>query len=108
MQKTPDPNHPVYALVGRIPRGKVLTYGLIAQTCGIKTPRYVGYLLHHNPDPESIPCHRVVNAAGKCAANFAFGMARAQEQLLIQEGVKFTGGKVDLKAHLWWPTDSLL
>lgn len=91
----------VYKLVSMIPRGKVLTYGRIASACLIKNPRYVGYLLHHNPDPENIPCHRVVNARGECAKNFAFGMETAQQQLLTQEGVTFKGKRVDLEKHLW-------
>lgn len=80
-----------------------MTYGLIATICGIKTPRYVGYLLHHNPNPEMIPCHRVVNFEGRCAKNFAFGFDSAQEQLLRQEGVSFQKGKVDLTTHLYLP-----
>lgn len=101
MQKRFDTTHPVYTLVSQIPPGKVLTYGLIAKACSISNPRYVGYILHHNPAPELIPCHRVVSAAGKCAANFAFGLATAQEQLLSQEGVTLTNGKVNLREHLY-------
>ncbi len=100
--KAPSSDHPVYTLVRSIPRGKVLTYGRIAIHCGLKNPRYVGYLLHHNPDPTTIPCHRVVNARGACAKNFAFGFLQAQEALLRDEGVTFTPqGTVDLTLHLW-------
>ncbi len=96
-----DPHHPVYILVKKIPAGKVLTYGLIAEACGIKTPRYIGYLLHHNPDQSTIPCHRVVNASGKTAKNFAFGFADAQRKLLEDEGIIFTDNHVDLKKYLF-------
>ena len=99
--KTVDPHHPVYELVKRIPEGKVLTYGLIAQECGIKTPRYVGYLLHHNPDQKTIPCHRVVNSQGKTAKNFAFGFADAQRHLLEEEGVRFVNNRVPLDTYVW-------
>ena len=96
-----DTHHPVYELVRKIPVGKVLTYGAIADACGVKNPRYVGYLLHHNPDQDTIPCHRVVSSLGKCAKNFAFGFATAQEQLLKNEGVVFIGSHVDLASHMW-------
>ena len=55
----------VFAVVRRIPRGKVATYGQVARLIGApRTARYVGYALHANPepgtDPGCIPCHRVV------------------------------------------------
>lgn len=87
----------VYKQVTEIPAGKVMTYGQIASICNVKNPRYIGYLLHHNPNPDVIPCHRVVNAKGACATNFAFGMAKVQEKLLKAEGVSFDSkGYVDL------------
>jgi O-6-methylguanine DNA methyltransferase len=91
----------VYDFVKAIPRGKVATYGQIATSCLLKTPRQVGYYLHRNPDPDHIPCHRVVNSKGRTAANFAFGLSTAQEQLLKREGVAFIRGHVDLASHLW-------
>ncbi len=87
----------VYAIVKRIPKGKVLTYGRVAKLAGIKNPRLVGSILHKNTDPDNIPCHRVVNAQGKVASSYAFGGAAAQRKKLISEGIQFTNGKVDLK-----------
>ncbi len=95
----------VYYIVKAIPLGKVLTYGDIAFLAKLNTPRVVGYYLHHNPDPSTIPCHRVVNAAGRCAPNFAFGLATAQEQLLKGEGVPFKGSRVDLLKARWNDAD---
>ena len=89
----------VYQATAKIPVGSVMTYGDIARQCGLKTPRTVGYYLHHNPDPRNIPCHRVVDSQGKCAKNFAFGMCEVQERLLKEEGVAFLGDKVDLARH---------
>ncbi len=93
----------VYHLVASIPLGKVSTYGDIAALAHLTTPRSVGYLLHYNPDPDHIPCHRVVNAQGKCAKNFAFGFEDVQKQLLKAEGISFIGDRVDMKAHRWNP-----
>lgn len=91
----------VYNIVRSIPAGKVLTYGDVAKYAGIKNPRQVGYFLHHNPDPSTIPCHRVVNAQGKCAVNFAFGLKHVQETLLQNEGVNFISGHVDMAKNHW-------
>ena len=85
----------VYEIVKKIPKGRVTTYGAIADSLSLSsslrkiTPRYVGYLLHNNPDPVNIPCHRVVDRNGKLAENFAFGRWRGQRKLLLKEGVKF-------------------
>jgi len=94
-------NSLVYQLVSRIPSGRVATYGRIAKLSGIKSPRLVGRILHLNPDPQHIPCHRVVNYRGKLADNFAFGGEIEQGNRLESEGVEVRNGKVDLKRH-WW------
>lgn len=78
----------VYKAVRKIPKGKVSTYGNIAKYIKV-SPRVVGYALHHNPDPENIPCHRVVDRNGKLAENFAFGGWKYQKELLLAEGVRF-------------------
>ena len=61
-----------------------------------KMARAVGNALHKNPDPEHIPCYRVVNAKGELAGEFAFGGAGIQAKLLEAEGVEVADGKVDL------------
>ena len=93
----------VYDIVKQIPKGKVLTYGKIAILAGNpKASRAVGYALHRNPDPRTIPCHRVVNKQGKLADSFAFGGCNEHKQRLINEGVIFTDENlVDLDKHLW-------
>lgn len=68
----------VYRIVAAITAGKVATYGQVAKLAGLESPRTVGYLLHCNPDPEKIPCHRVVNSQGESAVNYAFGGKQAQ------------------------------
>ncbi len=90
----------IYDAVKRIPYGRVATYGQVAAMAGDrKMARAVGNALHRNPDPDSIPCYRVVNAKGELAEAFAFGGADAQEKLLEAEGVEVIDGKVDLKKY---------
>lgn len=97
----------IYEVVKQIPRGCVATYGQIALMAGNpRWARVVGYALHANPDPEHIPCFRVVNRVGEVSKAFAFGGENMQIQLLQQEGVTFTcEGRVDLKKHLWHPEE---
>ena len=84
----------------RIPKGHVATYGKVAEMAGnAKMSRAVGNALHKNPDPEHIPCFRVVNAKGELAGAFAFGGGGAQAKLLEADGVEVVNGKVDLKKY---------
>ena len=88
----------VYEFVKSIPPGKVATYGQIALHLGNRNfARVVGNILHSNPDPEHIPCHRVVNAQGRLSQAYAFGGIEAQRRLLESEGVVF---KNDLAVDL--------
>lgn len=93
----------IYAVVRHIPRGKVATYGQIALMAG--NPHWsqvVGYALHVNPDPTTIPCYRVVNRFGEVSRSFAFGGENRQRLLLEQDGVPFLDdGRVDLARSLW-------
>ena len=76
------------------------TYGKVAEMAGdAKMARAVGNALHKNPDPEHIPCFRVVNAKGELAGEFAFGGKGAQAKLLKADGVEVVDGKVDLKKY---------
>lgn len=95
----------VYEQVKKIPKGRVATYGQIAVLCGSPhASRAVGYALHFNPDPEHIPCFRVVNRFGKCAPAFAFGGADVQASLLRADGVEVSEDDfVDLSKYLWQP-----
>ena len=100
--KNPTPTTRIYEIVKQIPPGCVATYGQVAELAGDrKLARVVGNALHRNPDPEQIPCHRVVNAKGELAVRFAFGGAGEQERLLAEEGVKAVDGRVDLQKYGW-------
>ena len=90
----------VYSIVQKIPKGRVSTYGLIAKQLNM-SPRVVGYALHANPDPDNIPCHRVVDRTGRVAPGFAFGGPGIQKKLLEAEGVEFIDEThVDIKRFL--------
>lgn len=91
----------VLNIVAQIPRGRVTTYGHIAALCGWPDhARMVGRTLHYTPGAEQVPCHRVVNAAGRTAPGWA-----AQREMLLREGVTFKpNGRVDMARHLWEPT----
>ncbi|MCH7541515.1 MGMT family protein [Patescibacteria group bacterium] len=91
----------VYELVSLIPAARIATYGQLALLSGIKNPRVVGLILHENPNPEKIPCHRVVNRKGLVAESFAFGGGIEQRERLKNEGITFADGRVDLSKHLW-------
>jgi methylated-DNA-protein-cysteine methyltransferase-like protein len=93
----------VYSIVRKIPRGKVATYGQIARIAGNpRWSRVVGYALHVNPDPDTIPCHRVLNRLGEVSPAFVFGGLDVQRSLLEAEGVAFEAdGRVDLATYQW-------
>ena len=90
----------VLNIVSQIPRGKVTTYGHIAAWAGWPGhARMVGRTLHYTPGAENVPCHRVVNIAGRTAPGWS-----QHRMLLEREGVTFkANGHVDMLRHLWSP-----
>jgi methylated-DNA-protein-cysteine methyltransferase-like protein len=94
----------VYRLVRRVPRGKVVTYGQVAAILGQpRGARAVGVALGalRGPLVESVPWHRVINAAGRCTHRDGF-WADIQRERLEEEGVRFdAGGRVDLRTTRW-------
>ncbi len=92
----------IYEVVKQIPYGQVATYGQIAAIAGNQRwARVVGYALHANPNPDEIPCYRVVNKEGRVSDAFAFGGGNRQVALLKAEGVEFIDGHVDMKRYQW-------
>ena len=80
----------VYEVVKKVPTGKVISYGQIAEILGNKKmSRQVGWALHANPSPETIPCYRVVSKEGRVSKSFVFGGENVQRALLEKEGVTF-------------------
>lgn len=97
---TDSPSKRIYEAVKKIPKGYVATYGQVAALAGDKKmARAVGNALHRNPDPDTIPCYRVVNSKGELSGEFAFGGPGAQQKLLEADGIEVIGGKVDLKKY---------
>ena len=90
----------VLNIVSQIPRGKVTTYGHIAALAGWPChARMVGRTLRYTPGAEMLPCHRVVNIAGRTVPGWS-----RQRALLEEEGVTFkANGHVDMQQHLWKP-----
>lgn len=92
----------IYDVVRQIPKGKVATYGQVAELAGNRRwSRVVGYALHANPDPDNIPCYRVVNRFGEVSNAFAFGGGNRQMQLLLKDGIEFKNEKVVLEKYQW-------
>lgn len=97
---TDSPSKRIYEAVKRIPKGKVASYSQVAAMAGNpRMCRAVGNALHHNPDPENIPCYRVVNAKGELSGAFAFGGVDEQERRLAADGIPVINGKVDLEKY---------
>jgi len=84
----------VYLLTKEIPRGKVTTYKLLAESLNTKAYRAVGQALKHNPYAPVVPCHRVINSDGSLGG-FAFGRKRKME-LLKKEGILIKKNKINL------------
>lgn len=94
----------IYAIVRRVPRGRVATYGQIATLAGLDGyARQVGYAMAAVPAHSAIPWHRVINAKGRISMRReGSGGSIIQQQLLEREGVRFdAGGRVALAKFGW-------
>lgn len=95
----------IYTLARQIPKGKVATYGQLAELAGSPgAARAVGMCMKTNPDAPHTPCHRVVASNGKLTGYSAGEGLKTKKQMLLDEGVKFTGDKVNLLLSLWNPS----
>src|SRR3989344_7907823 len=84
----------VYALLRKVPKGKVTTYKALANALGTKAYHAVGNAMNKNPHAPQVPCHRVINANGKLGG-FATGLNN-KIKLLKEEGVEIKGNVIDL------------
>jgi len=95
----------VYEIVARIPKGKVTTYGAIAEMIGMKSSsRLVGYALKVMPPDLNLPAQRVLNRKGLLTGAHGFGGYERMRWILEREGITFIGDGVDLDRHFWSPT----
>jgi len=93
---------PVYALVKKIPRGKVLTYGALAKATHLPGgARTAGRAMSATPKGQAIPWHRVVGAGGKLLIREPH--ASLQKKLLVTEGARVMESRVDMKTCGWTP-----
>lgn len=99
----PSPHRRILAVVRRIPRGRVATYGQVAILAGFpRQPRLGGYALRHADD--DVPWHRVVNARGELSPRAQSDSVHVQRARLLAEGVRFDDrGRIDLERYGWRP-----
>lgn len=97
----------IHAVVRRIPRGRVASYGLVARVAGLAShARLVGYAMAALPDGTSVPWHRVVNAQGRVSPRATPGAGALQRALLEREGIRFdASGRIELDRFGWRPRD---
>lgn len=99
----------VYGIVAEIPRGKVATYGQIAEMAGDPlAAREVGYIMSQVPPGLGLPCHRVVNRTGTLAPDYVFGGQKRQRAMLEGEGITFLqNGRINIERHQWGEYEQL-
>jgi methylated-DNA-protein-cysteine methyltransferase-like protein len=95
----------VYSIVRKIPRGRVMTYGQLAEILGEGyTPRTIGFVMHGSDD--KTPWHRVINAQGGCSTGRIALPHDKQQRMLEAEGVSFNErGRCELQEYLWIPAE---
>ena len=94
----------IYAVVRRIPRGRVTTYGAVARMSGLPgQPRLVGYALSALPDGTAVPWHRVINAQGRLSLERSGSSSGLTQRMRLQrEGILVdAGGRVSLAKFGW-------
>ena len=101
----PDFRALVLAVVGQIPKGKLVSYGQVAALAGFpQRPRQVGMVLSGLPEGTPLPWHRVVNARGYVPSRGRWWGAFEQIGRLRDEGIAVDDlGNLDLEAHRWLP-----
>lgn len=106
-QETAGYRERVYEIVRRIPAGRVMTYGQIAEMRGEGyTARTVGYAMHA-ADEETVPWQRVINAQGACSTGRVILPPDKQQRMLEAEGIEFDArGRCDLSRYRWMPDEA--
>lgn len=106
--KTPTYYDLVYAVTRQIPRGRVCTYGAIADFLALGSARMVGWALNNSLNTGDVPAHRVLNRLGELSGRNHFPTPTLMQELLESEGIEVENNKlVDLKKSLWSPAEAL-
>lgn len=96
----------VYQVTRRIPKGRVSTYGAIADFLALGSARMVGWALNRNPLGPDVPAHRVVNRKGELSGRAHFNPPSKMQMLLEKDGVKVKDDKVqNFKDIFWHPAE---
>ena len=95
----------VFEIVRRIPTGRVMTYGQLAEILGEGyTARTVGFVMHSAD--QTVPWQRVINAQGACSTGRVIVPPDLQQRMLVSEGVVFNEkGRCDLSRYRWTPPE---
>ena len=95
----------VFEIVRRIPAGRVMTYGQLAEILGEGyTARTVGFVMHSAD--QTVPWQRVINAQGACSTGRVIVPPDLQQRMLVSEGVVFNEkGRCDLARYRWTPEE---
>src|SRR5262245_51039125 len=101
-----DPYDAIYAAIRRVPRGKVSSYGAIAQLAGLpRRARLVGTVLKNSSATLRLPWFRIVASSGRLAFAVGSDPFRTQRAKLEREGVKFANNKIDMRRYAWPPRE---
>lgn len=99
----PTTRERIFQVIGSIPRGKVATYGQVADMAGLpRAARLVGTTLKNLPKGTKLPWHRVINASGRISLPMDGG-GKIQKSRLEKEGVVFLKGRISLRVYGWQP-----
>jgi len=101
---TPSFFERVYELVRQIPRGRVTTYGALAEASGLKiTARMAGWAMYAADRAQPpIPAHRVVNSSGTLSGKDHFATPTLMQELLEQEGIMVKNNKIQAFKTVFW------
>ena len=107
MDKQPSYYELVYEVVRHVPRGKVTTYGAVADYLALGSARMVGYALRHVVAEDNVPAHRVVNRVGELTGRHHFRPPSLMQARLQEEGVEVVDDKVQKFSELFWHPEDL-
>jgi methylated-DNA-protein-cysteine methyltransferase related protein len=92
----------VYDVTSLIPKGRVTTYGAIADFLALGSARMVGWALNQLPKNNKIPAHRVINRKGELSGKLMFPSPTTMQERLEKEGIKVVNDKVQFFDDIFW------